>query len=107
MPRRADPAGLQTLAGETMGTIWSVRLSNPGFAPLEPVRQAIAQALALVVRQMSHWEAGSDLSRFNRAPAGTRQVLPVEFAEVLACALHWARESGGAWDPTVAPLVDL
>lgn len=107
MPRRADPAGLQTLAGETMGTTWSVRLSNPGFAPLAPVRQAIAQALALVVRQMSHWEAGSDLSRFNRAPAGTRQALPAEFAEVLACALHWACESGGAWDPTVAPLVDL
>ncbi|RYF25816.1 MAG: FAD:protein FMN transferase [Comamonadaceae bacterium] len=103
--RQADPAALHQLAGETMGTTWSVRLGNPHFLPLEPARQAVQKALDLVVQQMSHWEPGSDLSRFNGAAAGTWQVLPQPFWDVLTCAFDWARESGGAWDPTVGPLV--
>ena len=104
--RAADPAALQTLAGEAMGTTWSVRLANPGFAPLAPVREAIEAALGLVVRQMSTWEPDSDISRFNRAPAGSWHALPGEFMAVLECAQAWARASGGAFDPTVGPLVD-
>ncbi|MBN9323000.1 MAG: FAD:protein FMN transferase, partial [Delftia acidovorans] len=50
--RRSDPAALQTLTGEAMGTTWSVRLHNPDFRPLDEARQAIEAALALVVRQM-------------------------------------------------------
>lgn len=105
--RRSDPAALQTLTGEAMGTTWSVRLHNPDFRPLDEARQAIEAALALVVRQMSNWEAGSDISRFNRAEPGSWHALPPEFFTVLACALDWAQASGGAWDPTVGPLVDL
>jgi len=105
--RAADPAALQTLAGEAMGTTWSVRLANPRFMPLAPVREAIEAVLALVVRQMSTWEPDSDISRFNRAPAGTWHALPGEFMAVLECAQAWARASGGAFDPTVGPLVDL
>ncbi|MCP5843078.1 FAD:protein FMN transferase, partial [Klebsiella pneumoniae] len=67
----------------------------------------IEVALALVVRQMSNWEADSDISRFNRAEAGSWHVLPAEFFTVLTCALDWAQASGGAWDPTVGPLVEL
>ena len=98
--RRADPAALQTLTGEAMGTTWSVRLHPPGFLPLDEARQAIEAALALVVRQMSNWEADSDISRFNRAEAGSWHVLPAEFFTVLTCAFDWAQASGGAWDPT-------
>lgn len=105
-PRRGDPAALQTLAGETMGTTWSVRLANPAFQPLAPVRAAIEDALARVVAQMSHWAPGSELSRFNRAAPGSRHVLSPEFFQVLQAACHWAQASGGAWDPTIGPLVD-
>lgn len=105
--RHADPAALQTLAGEAMGTTWSVRLHNPEFRPLDEARRTIEEALALVVRQMSNWEAGSDISRFNRAEAGCWHALPGEFFTVLSCAMQWAHASGGAWDPTVGPLVDL
>ncbi|GKS75891.1 FAD:protein FMN transferase [Acidovorax sp. SUPP950] len=106
-PRRADPAALHTLSGESMGTTWRVRLGNPRFAPLEPVRAAIDAALGRVVQQMSHWKPDSDLSRFNRAAAGTWHTLPDEFFTVLQCAFDWSQRSGGAWDPTVGPLVDL
>ncbi|ADU36270.1 FAD:protein FMN transferase [Variovorax paradoxus] len=105
VPRRADPARLQQLGGQTMGTTWSLRFDNPRMLPLEQVREAVDAALARVITQMSHWEPTSDISRFNIAPAGSRHALPEEFAEVMRCALHWARVSGGAIDPTVGPLV--
>lgn len=105
VPRRADPASLQQLGGQTMGTTWSLRFDNPRMLSLAQVREAVDTALRRVVAQMSHWEVDSDIGRFNRAPAGSRHVLPPEFAEVMACALRWAQASGGAIDPTVGPLV--
>jgi thiamine biosynthesis lipoprotein len=105
VPRPADPATLQQLGGRTMGTSWSLRFDNPRMLPLPEVRDCVESALARVVAQMSHWEPDSDIGRFNRAPAGTRHVLPAEFATVMRCADHWTRASGGAIDPTVGPLV--
>jgi thiamine biosynthesis lipoprotein len=105
VPRRADPASLQQLGGQTMGTTWSLRFDNPQMRPLAQVRETVEAALARVIAQMSHWEATSDISRFNAAPADSRHALPKEFAEVMACALRWALASGGAIDPTVGPLV--
>lgn len=104
--RAPDSTALQTLAGEAMGTTWSVRLCNPQFAPVAPVRAAIEEALALVVRQMSNWEPESEVSRFNRAPAGSWHALSPEFFAVLQAARHWALASGGAFDVGVGALVD-
>jgi FAD:protein FMN transferase len=105
VPRRADPATLQQLSGQTMGTTWSLRFDNPRMLALERVRETVETALARVIAQMSHWEPASDISRFNRAPPDSRHVLPPEFADVMRCALHWALASAGAIDPTVGPLV--
>lgn len=104
--RAADSTALQALAGEAMGTTWSVRLCNPQFTPLAPVRTAIEEALALVVRQMSNWEPESEVSRFNRAAAGSWHALSPEFFAVLQAAQHWALASDGAFDVGVGQLVD-
>jgi thiamine biosynthesis lipoprotein len=105
---RAPALGAQVhaLQGVTMGTSWSVRVAGPRGLALAPLAQAIQQELDLVVARMSPWEPGSDISRFNDAPAGSWQALPDAFAEVLACALQVARDSDGAYDPTAGALVD-
>jgi len=90
-----------------MGTTWSLRFDNPKMIRLDAVRHAAQAALDRVVAQMSTWEPGSAISRFNGAIAGTRHSLAPEFAEVLGCALHWAAASGGAIDPSVGPLISL
>ncbi len=105
--RRADPASLQTLAGRTMGTTWSLVFDNPAMLPREAVNTAVIFALDRVIAQMSTWEPSSDIGRFNASEPGSRHLLQAEFAEVLGCALHWAEASGGAIDPTVGPLVAL
>ncbi len=96
-----------TLGGATMGTNWSVKMAVPPRTDLAPLAEGIEAVLARVVAEMSPWEADSDLSRFNAAPAGTAQTLPGGFFKVLSAALHWAAASGGAFDPTVGPSVAL
>lgn len=98
---------LFTLGGETMGTTWSVRLLAHKNTDPRTLYALIEQPLALVVQQMSSWEADSDLSRFNRASAGQWQTIPNEFAHVLTHALRIAEQSNGAFDPTVGSLVGL
>lgn len=93
--------------GETMGTTWSVNAVLPPKADDAAVERGIQAQVDTVVAQMSTYETNSDLSRFNRAAAGTWQVLPAEFYGVLRYALSLAKDSGGAYDPTVGPLVNL
>lgn len=98
------------LGGLTMGTRWSVKFWYPTGTP-SPAHsglcEAISGALDTVVRQMSPWEPDSDLSRYNHAAAGCWRALPEPFFTVLCSALELARETGGAYDPTVGPVVDL
>ncbi|KQQ33314.1 thiamine biosynthesis protein ApbE [Duganella sp. Leaf126] len=107
----ADPAPaagvLHDFAGRSMGTSWSVRLVAAPTAATSHLQQGLQQQLDAVVAEMSHWEADSDLGRYNRAPAGSWQVLPAAFFDVLAFALDVARASGGACDPCAGTLVNL
>jgi thiamine biosynthesis lipoprotein len=89
-------------AGDTMGTSWSARVVGAG----SDIKARLQRQLDVVVGQMSHWEADSNLSRFNDAPAGSVHALPPEFAHVLRYALSVAKDSGGAYDPCAGALVD-
>lgn len=98
---------IATLGGTTMGTTWSARVVVPRPRDLHPLHAGIQARLDAVVAQMSTWEPGSDLSRFNRAPAGSWHTLPPQARQVLHCAQQVAAASDGAFDPTVGPLVAL
>ena len=106
-PARPIGGAVLALAGQTMGTTWSVKLVAPPTASAEALTAMVQRELDAVVAQMSPWEAGSDLSRYNRALAGTWTALPAAFAQVLACALDVAERTAGAFDPTLGALVDL
>ena len=85
-----------------MGTSWS--LQAVGSAP--PLAAGVQAALDLVVSQMSQWESGSHLSRFNRSAVGEWFDLPAEFAHVVHAALTIQRASDGAFDPALGALTD-
>lgn len=104
---RPKHLGIATVRGETMGTTWSIKLAGAPDLDGGHLRCGIEQVLGRVVAQMSNWDAGSDLSRFNRAEEGTWSNLPADFATVLDYALTLAAATDGAYDPTVGPLVDL
>ncbi|MEN5038663.1 FAD:protein FMN transferase [Stenotrophomonas sp. TWI1149] len=98
---------IASLGGHTMGTTWQVKLAVARSRDLHPLHAGIQAQLDAIVAQMSTWEADSDIARFNRAPAGEWQALPPLFDTVMQCALEIAQRSGGAFDPTVGPLVAL
>jgi FAD:protein FMN transferase len=101
-------ARVDTLDGDAMGSTWTVRLVRNTHSPdLATLQTGIQAQLDTVDAQMSTWKPESDLSRFNAAPAGTWQTLPPALFLVLATALDLARDTGGAYDPTVGPLVNL
>ncbi|MPY73775.1 MAG: FAD:protein FMN transferase [Alphaproteobacteria bacterium] len=114
LPRRcvAAPApadkryGIRSLGGVTMGTTWRVMLVEPAHS-VDPdmLRRSIATLFASIIAAMSTWEASSEISRFNRAPAGTAQSLSHDFFVVLDKALQIAAETNGCFDPTVGSAV--
>ncbi|WP_087688357.1 FAD:protein FMN transferase [Pandoraea sp. PE-S2R-1] len=123
VPLQMTSAGVQPhaggrlghLAGQTMGTTWSVAYVQPpdvANARDDAGTDAgtdvcIRAVLARVDAQMSNWRDDSDISAFNRAEAGQWIALPDDAFHVLETALRVARESGGAYDPSAGPLVDL
>jgi thiamine biosynthesis lipoprotein len=94
-----------------MGTTWHAKLPSgvrtaPAPEVAELYREAANLALAEIDGLMSTYKPDSDLSIFNRAPAGRWVPVSPLTLEVALQALAWAEQSEGAFDPTVMPLVE-
>lgn len=103
---RPAPGPLRTLSGAAMRTDWCVTLAGRPDLPLCVIEAAIRQALDRVIGEMSGWEPGSALSRYNAAAPKTSHELPPAFLAVLRAALRIAEATNGAFDPTLGALVD-
>jgi thiamine biosynthesis lipoprotein len=107
------PPASWKIEGRTMGTTFCVTLADPdgrrgGAAPdLAPVAAEIEAALEDVARQMSTYRPDSEISRFNASPSTDPTPVSEGFAKVVSRALEIYRLSGGRYDVTVAPLVQL
>lgn len=96
------------LAGETMGTVYSVQIvTNADQAEVESISARVDSLLIQVNNQMSTYQEDSELSRFNSAPPGAWFPVSAELATLIdqAGVLHDLSE--GAFDVTVGPLVNL
>ncbi len=104
------PAGRDaTLAGETMGTAYSIRIAHAALneSELNDLHKEIRQWLANINWEFSAYLPDSKLSRFNRAGAGEPVDISPDFQRVVRRALEIAAATGGAFDPTVGALVNL
>ena len=98
----------QRLQGPTMGTGWWVSYApGPDTPSAEIVRAGLEAELEAVNASMSTYRAESEISTLNQAPLGEAFPLSEAFSEVLMSALSVGEASGGAYDVTVGPLVDL
>lgn len=96
-------------SGQTMGTIgYSVKLDSlPAGLSRESAQALVDRELDLVNRLMSTYRDDSDVSRFNHSPASDWFPVAPETRDVVARALEFSQLTGGAFDVTVAPLVNL
>jgi thiamine biosynthesis lipoprotein len=102
----ASAAGAPAAAGATrarylMGT--TLRIEIPAGAPESAFEEAFAE-VARLEDVLSNWRPDSEVSRLNRS-AGTPFRCSADLYDALREALRWAAETGGAFDPTVEPLV--
>lgn len=99
---------MESFAGQTMGTTYAVKIQQH-LSPEQraEIQQRIDTELAAVNSSMSTWQQDSELSRFNRQPANTPMQTSAGLRAVVEMAQGVWDKSGGAFDPTIGPLVDL
>jgi thiamine biosynthesis lipoprotein len=96
-----------TFVGETMGTSYHVTVdAELSTRDQGAVREVIAARLERVNRLMSTYDSTSELSRLNRHDGPEPFPVSRELLEVLTMAREVSERSGGAFDVTVAPLVE-
>jgi len=95
--------------GRTMGSPYTVQVvgTNLDAGRIEALKTEVDGRLKEVNRQMSHYQPDSELSQFNRAPANQPFKVSPEFARVVRFSLELNRRSQGAFDPTLAPVINL
>lgn len=99
--------GETLLTGETMGSVWTVKIAGALPRPASEVRAAIQSRFDAVDAALSTWRADSALGRFNAHAGDDWQQPDPELFAVLQYALQLAAQSGGAYDVTLGPVVDL
>jgi thiamine biosynthesis lipoprotein len=106
---QGDALGRLTFGGQAFGTGWGVILTVEEGKVLDSARvqEALVAELEAIDAALSTWREDSQISRFNRSAAGSGIEVGRRFLEVLAVARSVHAASGGAFDPTVGPLVDV
>jgi thiamine biosynthesis lipoprotein len=96
------------LAGATMGTRFSVKLVAPGEAiDKNALQRQLVQTLARIEERMSTYVADSELSRFNASSSTDWIAVSDELCSIVESAIGISQLTGGAFDITVGPLVNL
>jgi thiamine biosynthesis lipoprotein len=94
--------------GRTMGTFYSVKLVGGHFTDVSDLVQKVEKRLEDVNRSMSTYRPDSEISRFNDWQSIDQPFqISADFLHVMTVAERIHRLSGGAWDATVDPLVNL
>ena len=99
---------IEEFGGPTMGSHYSLKyVAGEGTPEPAALKADVEALLAEVDQQMSTWRADSDLSEFNRLPAGSCRVMPAPVLELVRFGEQLSADSDGAFDLTLEPLLDL
>lgn len=99
---------LEQFGGPTMGSSYSVKYVRSASGPsVEQARNEVEGILAEIDQQMSTYRADSEVERFNALPAGSCMALPASMLELVSFAGELSKDSAGAFDMTVEPLLNL
>jgi thiamine biosynthesis lipoprotein len=95
---------LPEASGRTMGTTWHLVLAKGDTRTASEMVQARLDALESI---FTNWRVDSAVSRFNASRTTDWQPVPRELAEVMVFAQLLSKETNGAFDVTVSPLIEL
>lgn len=96
------------ISGQTMGTTYNIKIIAPFFKPLSGLKKKIDRRLADVNHSMSTYLTDSEISRFNDLKNSDEKFqISEDFFQVMLVAEKLYRDTDGAWDGTINPLVNL
>ncbi len=102
--RRPEPL---SLSGFTMGTAYHITVADPGDADAAAMQGELDQLLAMFNQIASTYIEDSELNRLNHAATGQWLAVSETLSDMLMLAMELSWLTGGSFDITVAPLVDL
>ena len=99
---------VERFGGPTMGSSYTVQYVTTGKAPdTAKLKAEVDAILERLDEQFSTYREDSLISRFNARPAGSCMALPVDMRKLWSYGEQLAQQSGGAFDLTVEPLMNL
>ncbi|ROL80077.1 thiamine biosynthesis protein ApbE [Pseudomonas chlororaphis] len=99
---------LESFGGPTMGSTYSIKyVRRAGLAAPSEVQAQVERILVQIDRQMSTYRNDSDIERFNDLPANSCQAMPAAVLRLIEVGQQLSRDSQGAFDLTVEPLLNL
>lgn len=94
--------------GSTMGTYYSIKYAEvPGTAPKNVIKEALEASLKRINQEMSTYIPSSQISRLNTSKPNLYYGISDDFGKVLSFSVELAAKTGGYFDPTIGPLVNL
>lgn len=97
-----------SINGNTMGTTYSVQLDVlPADVSEDELKNQLEAVLAVINQQMSTYEPDSEISLFNQSQSTESQPVSEQLVFLVSIAAGHSLISGGAFDITVGPLVEL
>ena len=102
-----DPQQLKTVTGLAMGTSYTVKWLPEETVVDTSFSSRINAVIRAVEDTMSTYMDVSDLSGLNGAEAGVWHRVPASMASLVAQAQSISRTTGGAFDITIGPVVNL
>ena len=94
------------LSGETMGTTFNITAIGDDLDEAA-LGQAVQETLAQVNAKMSNWDPNSEVSTFSASGSTDPMQVSDEFAFVIEAANEVHEKSGGTFDVTLGPLIEL
>lgn len=95
------------LAGPIMGTDYRITVVTDSVVDQEKLHQNLLLEMNKVNDSMSHYFPSSELSKLNNAPANQAINLSDKLNQVMTEALLISKQSNGAFDVTLGPIIDL
>jgi thiamine biosynthesis lipoprotein len=95
-------------SGKTMGTVYHIKIVTGFFDNTEDLKHKVEMKLEDINNSMSTYRKNSEISRFNALDRiGEKFYVSDDFLHVMTVAQNIYQLTGGAWDGTIKPLVNL
>lgn len=96
------------ISGQTMGTTYHIKVVTDNLQKISGLKEKIDKRLEEINKSMSTYRKDSEISRFNALKIPRQRFkVSLDFAQVIMESKRLYKLTGGAWDGSIYPLVNL